>query len=87
MSEDKNVVPEENETPLSEESLEQVSGGYIFLNEDGEWAIIDANGNEIALIDEDDEEAAIAEAARRGVETREIEWWELRKLRGIPVHK
>lgn len=69
------------EQTLSSETLDKLSGGYIFQNEEGEYAVIDGSGKEVAKFDEDWQ--AEQEAARRGLSTEEIQWDELRKMRGL----
>lgn len=78
---EKKTAEETGVATLSDENLDKMSGGYIFQNSEGDWAVIDEDGKEVALLDDEDE--AIAEAARRGLSTEEIEWSELRKKRGI----
>ncbi|MBQ9004359.1 MAG: hypothetical protein IJ087_21170 [Eggerthellaceae bacterium] len=70
---------------LSDETLDKLSGGYIFRNEEGEYAVIDGSGKEVAKFDEDWQ--AEQEAARRGLSTTEIEWDELSQMRGIKPYR
>ena len=50
---DKEKAGEMGEQVLSNETLDKLSGGYIFRNEDGGYAVIDGGGKEVAKFDED----------------------------------
>ena len=64
---------------INDDALEEVSGGYIFLNDDVKYEIIDDKGDVVDTAYSWDD--AVKKAERRGLNTKFIVWDELKAIR------
>ena len=69
----------ENKKVLQDETMANVSGGYIFEDSKGQFCIIDEVGDVLELFQSADEALAYCEA--NGISTQRINWDQVVKLR------
>ena len=69
----------ENKKMLQDETMANVSGGFIFADSKGQLCIIDETGNVLELFQSMDE--ALAYCEQNGISNQPISWEQIVKLR------